>query len=721
MFVRRPLLPDLLWFEKKQRESALPPTKHNRSHILAIDIGGTFTDVVLLDPEADELVAGKILTTYPDPSAGVLEGTRKLFADWEVEAGSVGRTIHGTTLITNALIERKGALTGLITTDGFRDALEIGREGRYDIYDLFLERPEPLAQRRLRREVPERLDSRGEVLQPLDEEAVREACQFLKGERVEAVAVVYLHSYVNTEHERRTEELVRELLPDVAVSVSHQVAPEFREYERTSTTVANAYVQPMAEGYLRELEGGLRDLGVLAPLHIMLSNGGSCAVDTASQFPVRLVESGPCGGALSAAYWGQIAGEEDVLAFDMGGTTAKAIITSGGQFPLASESEVARVYRFKKGSGLPLLVPVMDMIEIGAGGGSIAHLSDLGLPVVGPESAGADPGPACYGQGGTQPTVTDSDLVLGMLNADYFLGGVMTLDTAAARRAVAALGEQIDMGVQGAALGIQQLVDENMANAARVHAAERGLDIRSHTLVATGGAGPVHACGLAQRLGLNRVIVPPAAGVGSAFGLMLAPISFDFVRTFVCRLEDLDIDFLSGMMAELEAQGRQIVRDAGVASTQVRVLRSADMRYVGQGFEIRVDLPEEEFDGAMVGRIQDSFDAEYKRLYGRLCDGVSVESVHWRVTVTGPRPNPGRMKIRRMAGHGGDVEKGSRPVFFDDGGSVDVPAFDRYQLEVGFSQHGPLIIEEAESTTVVRPGWSCKVGGDGEILLKRRN
>ena len=389
-------------------------------HLLAIDIGGTFTDLVLLDPSADALVASKVLTTYPDPSAGVLAGVQDLFEEWQVEAGSVGRTVHGTTLITNALIERKGSRTGLITTAGFRDALEIGREGRYDIYDLFLERPAPLVERRRRREVPERVDASGAVLTPLDEEAVRQACAFFRAEGVEAVAIVFLHGYLNSAHEQRAQALVRRQLPDVAVAVSHQVAPEFREYERTSTTVANAYVQPLAARYLKGLEEGLGASGVRAPLHIMLSNGGSCSVDTAAEFPVRLVESGPCGGALAAAYWGKIAGRREVLAFDMGGTTAKAILTAGGDFSLASESEVARVYRFKKGSGLPLLVPVMDMIEIGAGGGSIARLSDMGLPVVGPESAGADPGPACYGRGGTRPTVTDADLVLGLLNADYF-------------------------------------------------------------------------------------------------------------------------------------------------------------------------------------------------------------------------------------------------------------------------------------------------------------
>ena len=689
--------------------------------LLAIDIGGTFTDLVLLDPSADALVASKVLTTYPDPSAGVLSGVQDLFEEWKVEAGSVGRIVHGTTLITNALIERKGSRTGLITTAGFRDALEIGREGRYDIYDLFLERPTPLVERRRRREVPERVDASGAVLTPLDEEAVRQACAFFRAEEVEAVAIVFLHGYLNSAHEQRARDLVRQQLPDVAVAVSHQVAPEFREYERTSTTVANAYVQPLAARYLKGLEEGLGASGVRAPLHIMLSNGGSCSVDTAAEFPVRLVESGPCGGALAAAYWGKIAGRREVLAFDMGGTTAKAILTAGGDFALASESEVARVYRFKKGSGLPLLVPVMDMIEIGAGGGSIARLSDMGLPVVGPESAGADPGPACYGRGGTQPTVTDADLVLGLLNADYFLGGGMVLEPEAAQRAVAGLGAALDMSTERAAWGIHQLVDENMANAVRVHAAERGLDIRSHTLVATGGAGPVHACGLAQRLGLDAIIVPPAAGVGSAFGLMLAPILFDFVRTYVVRLEDLDIDELGNLLRALEAEGRGIVEAAGVTAADVEVRRSADMRYVGQGFEIRVELPDSPFDERMTSRIEEAFEAEYQRLYGRLCVGVPIESVHWRVAVSGPRPRPGRVEIRRdrFAGKAGAL-KGRRGVVFAAGeGALDVPVYDRYLLEEGFSIEGPAIIEEAESTTVVRPDWQCCVGENGELLLAR--
>ncbi len=689
--------------------------------VLAIDIGGTFTDLVLLDLSSGGMMAAKILTTYPDPSAAVLEGVERLLGQWDVDPGQVGRAIHGTTLVTNALIERKGGCTGLITTAGFRDALEIGCEGRYDIYDLFLERPQPLVERRLRREVEERLDVRGEVLTPLDEEGLRAECEYLRAEGVEAVAIVFLHGYVNPAHEQRAVEMIREEMPGVAVSVSHRVAPEFREYERTSTTVANAYVQPLANRYLQGLDGGLKDGGVQAPLHIMLSNGGSCSVETAAEFPVRLVESGPCGGALAAAYWGGLAGREEVLAFDMGGTTAKAILSTEGRFPLASESEVARVYRFKRGSGLPLLVPVMDMIEIGAGGGSIADLNEMGLPTVGPESAGVEPGPACYGLGGEQPTVTDADLVLGLLNPDYFLGGEMTLDRAAARAAIESLGQALDMDVEQAAWGIHQLVDENMANAARVHAAERGLDIRGYTLVATGGAGPVHACGLAQRLGLDAVVVPAAAGVGSAFGLILAPISFDFVRTYVVRLQDLKAQDLSGLVEEMEQEGRRIVAAAGVEEGEIQVLRTADMRYVGQGHEIRVVVQDGRLDEGALTRLQEAFDQEYQRLYGRLCKGVEVESVHWRVTITGPRPEPGQVRTRQeTTGGTTDGFKGARPVLFDsDAGFRQVAVYDRYGLKEDFKTDGPAIIEEAESTTVVRPGWSCRAGPAAALILER--
>ena len=684
-----------------------------RDKTLAIDIGGTFTDVVLRDRASGALCVAKVLTRYPDPSVGVLAGVKEVLAD--VSPGSISRAVHGTTLVTNALIERGGAKTGLITTAGFRDALEIGREGRYDIYDLFLKLPEPLVERRLRLEVCERLYARGAVMVPLNEDDVVKACDALREARVQAVAIVFLHAYVNPDHERRAAEIVRRELPEVAVSVSHRVAAELREFERASTTVANAYVQPLVERYLSRLARGLKALGIAAPLHIMLSNGGSCSVQTAAEFPVRLVESGPCGGALAAAHCGNRAGYQRVLAFDMGGTTAKAILTDKGAFPITTESEVARVYRFKRGSGLPLLVPVLDMIEIGAGGGSIAHASELGLPAVGPQSAGADPGPACYARGGCSPTVTDADLLLGYLNAEYFLGGQMALDADRAARAVDEFARSAGLDRMRAAQGICDLVNENMANAARVHAAERGVDLKGYALVATGGAGPVHACGVATRLGIHRVIVPPAAGVGSACGLMLAAIAFDYVRSFVSRIEGLDFEVVNALYAEMETEGRALMRDAGVDESEIDIARTADMRYVGQGHEISVPLGTlaEESDAMLL----EAFDASYRKIYGRICEGVPVEAIHWRVTVSGAKPeicDP----LPESKPDVGRLSASRRKVLFDRR-EWDVAVHKRQTLAGGMVLQGPVIVEEVESTTVVPPGWALRVDDLGNLILGR--
>ena len=684
-----------------------------RDKTLAIDIGGTFTDVVLRDRASGALCVAKVLTRYPDPSVGVLAGVKEVLAD--VSPGSISRAVHGTTLVTNALIERGGAKTGLITTAGFRDALEIGREGRYDIYDLFLKLPEPLVERRLRLEVRERLYARGDVMVPLNEEDVVKACDALREARVQAVAIVFLHAYVNPDHERRAAEIVRRELPEVAISVSHRVAAELREFERASTTVANAYVQPLVEKYLSRLARGLKALGIAAPLHIMLSNGGSCSVQTAAEFPVRLVESGPCGGALAAAHCGNRAGYQRVLAFDMGGTTAKAILTDKGAFPITTESEVARVYRFKRGSGLPLLVPVLDMIEIGAGGGSIAHASELGLPAVGPQSAGADPGPACYARGGCSPTVTDADLLLGYLNAEYFLGGQMALDVDRAARAVDEFARSAGLDRMRAAQGICDLVNENMANAARVHAAERGVDLKGYALVATGGAGPVHACGVATRLGIHRVIVPPAAGVGSACGLMLAAIAFDYVRSFVSRIEGLDFEVVNALYAEMETEGRALMRDAGVDESEINIVRTADMRYVGQGHEISVPLGTlaEESDAMLL----EAFDASYRKIYGRICEGVPVEAIHWRVTVSGAKPeicDP----LPESKADVGRLSASRRKVLFNRR-EWDVAVHKRQTLAGGTVLQGPVIVEEVESTTVVPPGWVLRVDDLGNLILGR--
>ena len=684
------------------------------SYTLAIDIGGTFTDVVLREHASGILSVAKVLTQSPDPSVGVLEGVKEMLDG--VSPGAISRAVHGTTLVTNALIERRGAKIGLIATAGFRDALEIGREGRYDIYDLFLKLPEPLVERRLRVEVRERLYARGEVMVPLNEEDVVKACEMLREAEVDAVAIAFLHAYVNPDHERRAEEIVRSLMPDVGISVSHRVAAELREFERTSTTVANAYVQPMVEKYLARLEDGLKALGILAPLHIMLSNGGSCSVQTAVRFPVRLVESGPCGGALAAAHYGNRSGHRRILAFDMGGTTAKAILSENGSFPITTESEVARVYRFKRGSGLPLLVPVLDMIEIGAGGGSIAHASELGLPTVGPQSAGADPGPACYARGGQLPTVTDADLLLGYLNAEYFLGGQMDLDVDCAADAVDEFARFIGLDRVRAAQGIHDLVNENMANAARVHAAERGIDLNGYSLVATGGAGPVHACGVAMRLGIDRVIVPPAAGVGSAFGLMLAPIAFDYVRSFVSRIAALEREVVNKLYEEMEDEGRALVREAGIDDSEI--VRTADMRYVGQGHEISVPVPLGELTEGS-DALQAAFDASYKKLYGRLCEGVPVEAIHWRVTVSGPEPEIcDVVSVGEVASD--HVSEGQRDVLFAND-KYGTEVYKRHKLGKGVVLKGPAIVEEVESTTVLPPGWVLQVDDTGNLILMRED
>lgn len=690
---------------------------------LAIDIGGTFTDIVLLNQQDGKLVITKILTSYPDPSQAVLQGTRDLLLEHRIAPEIIERVIHGTTLVTNTLIERKGAKTALITTEGFRDALEIGREGRYDIYDLGLVLPEPLVERRLRLEIPERLDVQGEVLVSLDEMALQAICEQLRAEAVEAIAITFLHAYANPDHERRAATIVREMLPDISVSLSYEVAPELREYERTSTTVANAYVQPLTERYLHGLETGLHTAKIQAPLHIMLSNAGTCSVETAAAFPVRLVESGPSGGALAGAYWAKQAGYDDVLAFDMGGTTAKAILGNKGEFPTATEAEVARVHRFKRGSGLPLLVPMLDMIEIGAGGGSIAHLNELKLPVVGPESAGSTPGPACYSLGGSRPTVTDADLMLGYLNPDYFVGGEMQLDPSKAKTALKNLAKSLEMSIERMAWGIHQLVNENMAGAARVYAAERGLDIRKYTMVATGGAGPVHACGVAQKLGIKTVVIPPAAGVGSAFGMLLAPISFDFTRSYVARLSELDFDHLNNILEALEDEGRRIVSAAGVPETDIQITRTADMRYVGQGFEIRVPVTSGYLTEAAGESIQNAFDSEYIRLYGRLCEGVPIQGVTWRVTVSGPRPDLRQVKTIRDEVDGTDeILKGTRSAIFNtDVEPVEIPIYNRYTLPTGFEATGPAIIEEAESTTVVLTGWSMRVDTAASLILSQES
>ncbi len=692
-----------------------------RAILLAVDIGGTFTDIVALDMQRGSAHVEKLLTTYPDPSAAVLSGISDLLEKACLVPESIRYVVHGTTLITNTLIERKGAKTALLATAGFRDAVEIGNEGRYDMYDLALKKPPPLVERRLRYDVPERMLADGAVWRPLDESRLRAICADLRAEAIEAVAICFLHAYTNPAHELSALAIVREELPAASIATSHQVAPGMREYPRASTTIANAYVQPITERYIQRVASGLKSSGIDAPLNIMLSSGGTTTVSAARDFPVRLVESGPAGGALAGLYWGQLLGQKDVLAFDMGGTTAKAALTRAGELAISHQSEVAHVHRFKRGSGLPLMVPMIEMIEIGAGGGSIAHLNPLGLPAVGPQSAGSMPGPASYGIGGADPTVTDADLLLGYLNPEYFAGGSIALDANAARDSFTKLAGALDLSHEQMAWGTQQLVNENMAAAARVHAAERGLEIRRYCMVATGGAGPVHACGVAAGLGISRIIVPPLAGVGSAFGFLTAPIAFDFTRSYVATLSELNMTELNDILADLERGGRSIVEAAGVPPAAISVRLNIDMRYRGQGYEVRVPFPMERLTRQRISQMQRAFEAEYRAFYGQLADGLPVEAVNWRVLISGPRPRiefeaPPASALKDKA------SQASRPVrFASDQAPRDTPVYRREQLAEPWSAAGPLIIEEAASTTVVLPGWAAQVAEGGCLLLTRGN
>jgi N-methylhydantoinase A len=687
---------------------------------VGIDIGGTFTDVVILDPGSGRIVAGKTLTSSDSPARAVIEVMGEMLERDDIAARQVGKAIHGTTLVTNLIIERKGATTGLLTTRGFRDALEIGREMRYDIYDIFLELPKPLVRRSRRLELTERLDNHGHVVVPLAQQDAEQAVDKLLALGVESAAICLLHAFRNPAHERMLRDLILARRPGFPVSISSEVVGEVREYERASTTVANAYTMPVVRRYLGELERGVAELGLGGRLYIMLSTGGIAAPQTAAEHPIRLLESGPAAGALSAAWTGRQTGQGNVISFDMGGTTAKTCIIENGSPVRVNEFEVGRVYRFKKGSGLPIKIPVIEMIEIGAGGGSIATVGPLGLFKVGPESAGADPGPACYCRGGRDPTVTDADLILGYLNADFFLGGEIKLDPELARAALSNnLAQPLDLSVERAAWGVHEVVNENMANAARMHAVEKGLDPREFSLVAFGGAGPVHAYQVAQKLRLETVVVPPGAGVCSAFGFLLAPMAFDLSRSYIVRLEEILWERLNSIYTEIEARGRDLLLDAGVAPEEVRFMRSADMRYVGQGFEISVSLPRGEFNPESLEIFRSAFEEEYRSLYQRLCPEIPIECVNWRLTATGPRPEIGEVKWWSPGVSLTEALKGERRAYLPAGRTyAPVPVYDRYLLPVGAEIDGPAIIEERESTLVINgPGWA-RVDEFGNVVVR---
>ncbi len=673
---------------------------------VGIDIGGTFTDLIAFDQRTGALSIGKVLTTPATPAAGVETGLNELLATANATPAAVGGIIHGTTLVTNALIERKGATVALLTTKGFRDAIEIRREGRYDLYDLAIEMPPPLAPRRRRLEVAERILADGSVLLPLNLAQVPALVTQLRAIGAEAVAISLLHAYRNPTHEAALGAALAAAAPDLAIALSSEVVAEMHEYERTSTTLANVYVQPLVARYLHELESRLQAGGMgAAPLLIMLSNGGTATLETARRFPIRLIESGPAAGALAAAYYGKLIDRPNLLSFDMGGTTAKACLIDDGEPLVAADFEVARVYRFKRGSGLPVRVPVIEMIEIGAGGGSIARVDQLGLLKVGPDSAGADPGPACYGRGGTLPTVTDADLLLGYLDPRFFLGGRMALSRAAAEEALAPVAEVLQLDPTAAAWGIHQVVNENMAGAARMHAVERGIDSRSRAVFAFGGAGPVHAYRVAEILRAPELIIPLGAGVTSALGFLVAPLAFDYVRSYPGSFDRLDWQRVNDLLAEMTAEGQETLAQAGVPAAAITVRRTADLRYKGQGHEVAVPLPDTALTVDTVPLLEETFATVYRRFYGRVADGVPLEAVNWRIVVSGPRPT---LDLRAGVSETAELAvalKGEREIYLPEVRAYrSVPIYDRYALAAGATFAGPAIIEERESTAIIGGG-----------------
>ena len=667
---------------------------------VGFDVGGTFTDFVLQAPSG-ELTTGKRLTTYPDPSAACLAGLDELVARAGVPWAELSQAVHGTTLGSNVVIERKARGVGLLTTRGFRDVLLIGREKRYQVYDLQIEKPPPLVARRFIGEVTERVLADGSVRTPLDEADARRAIRALAERGVTTLAVCLLHSYVNPVHEKRVAALAAEEAPGVVVTLSHEVSPTFREYERTSTTVVNAYVMTAIRAYLRGLGVALGERGYRGRLFVMQSSGGVATAEAMERYPVRMIESGPAAGALMAAAYGELAGHRDLIAFDMGGTTAKLALIEGGRPFTTTGFELHRVHN-APGSGLPMNIQAIDLVEIGAGGGSIAR-PRLGVIAVGPESASSAPGPVCYGRGGEEPTVTDANVALGYLNPEFFAGGAMRLHPGAAAQAIEQrLARPLDLTLEQAAWGVHAIVNTNMELATRVVSIERGRDPRELTLVAFGGSGPVHGCRLAQALGIPRVILPAAAGVTAAIGLLAAEVRFDVSRTYVRRIEALDPARLDAMYEEMAAQATAVVRDSATGGAAT-VVRSVDARYVGQGYELTVPVPAGLLDAGALARVRASFDEIYATRYGYAQPAEPVEAVTWKLSAIGGTPRVALAKAPTTPLAGG--VKGRRRAYFPEtGGWVDCPVYDRYRLAAGLEIAGPAIVEERESTSVLPPG-----------------
>ena len=684
---------------------------------IGVDIGGTFTDIAVDNDGV--LFACKVPTTAGAPEEGVFRGVRHALAETGLAPADFRLIVHGTTLATNALIERKGARTAMLVTEGFRDAVEIAYENRFEQYDIFMDKPPPLVPRELRFGIAERVDARGNVLIPLREDTLDGVMARLQEHRIESVAVGLMHSYAAPAHERRLAEILAREFPEMRVSLSSEVSPEIREYERWSTTAANAYVQPLMDRYLGRLSDELRGMGFACPLCLMTSGGGLTSVDAARRFPIRLVESGPAGGVILAARLARECGLRDVLSFDMGGTTAKICLIDDGEPQYSRSFEVARQYRFLKGSGLPLRIPVVEMVEIGAGGGSIARVDAMSRILVGPESAGAAPGPACYALGGTEPTVTDADVVLGRIDPAAFAGGSIALDAGLSAQAIdRAVGSGLTLSTTAAAFGISEVVEENMANAARVHAIERGSQTRGRTLVAFGGAAPLHAARLAGKLGIDEVVIPVAAGVGSAVGFLQAPVAYEVVRSRYALLDDgFDADFLNTLYAEMRREAEEVVAGAAPGS-ELLERGAAHMRYTGQGHEITVALPAGPYGSGIRDELAHEFEEMYRSTYGRHIPDLGVEVMSWTLRLSAAAADPEACPPALPAS--APAEDSRRELFdHDEAHMRSVPVYRRDKLAPGDEIAGPAVIAEDGTGTVVLDGFAARINVLGHIVMRR--
>lgn len=685
----------------------------NNNFRIGVDIGGTFTDIVAVRENSGEKFNGKVLTTPMNPSEGVLQGVSEIIKKHNINPENC-RIIHGTTLVANALIERKGVETALLTTEGFKDVLEIGREWRYDLFSLDLEMPNPIVPRHLRFEIKERLDYKGDILVSLDQNELILIAKKLAKLNIRTLAIVFMHSFKNSIHEELAKNIFNKYAPNINLCLSSSVSPEIGEYERTSTTVANAYVQTIFKSYIDALVKGLKKIGIKNDLFLMLSDGGIVHQKTAVEYPIRLVQSGPAGGAQAATLYGRSTNSNDVLCFDMGGTTAKACLIENGKPSRTTVFEVARVYRFAKGSGLPLQVPVIDMIEIGAGGGSIARIDDMGLIQVGPDSSGSFPGPACYNLGGKHPTVTDSDLVLGYLDAENFLGGDMKLEKKLAEQAIKTfIAEPMKISVLEAAWAIHEIVTENMSQAASIHALEKGRKIEKYTMIPIGGAGPVHACSLMSKMNLNKMISPPDAGVASAIGMTASPNSFELVQADMQQLELLNFTKMKKAFLDMEKKGTKLLLQTGTNKKHISINNSTLMRYIGQGYEIEVPLNKEVLSLKNIKNIKLEFEKVYQNLFGRI-EKMPMEIISWRTIASGPLPNFSlnfNVKEKSLS------KEKKRKVFFGGKKFNDTIVLDRSSLSKTFKSIGPLIIEERESTLVIPPNFKVQMHESGNLII----